>query len=145
MQIKGLNCKKRVNILDIPPKHLQQTVNLISTPLANIWNNEIVQRNIFPNELKLADLTPIFKNLDRLSPKNYRPISGLPTISKVFERVLQKQMRTFVEPHLSNYLCGYRKGYNCQYALLSMIEKWKMSNDNSGFAGGLLIPSITNY
>ena len=48
-------------------------------------------------------------------------------------------MNAFVEKFLSPYLCGYRKGYNSQYALLVMIEKWKMSLDNKGLAGGILM------
>ena len=49
---------------------------------------------------------------------------------------MQKQVNEFVEKHLSPYLCGYRRGYNSQYALLAMIERWKMSLDNNGLAGG---------
>ena len=45
---------------------------------------------------------------------------------------MQKQMKPFMENHLSPYLCGYRKGYNAQYALTSMIEKWKKSLDSIG-------------
>ena len=71
--------------------------------------------------------------------ENYRPVSVLPSVSKLFERIMQKKMNGFVERHLSPYLCGYRKGYNSQYALLAMIEKWKMSLDNNGFAGGILM------
>ena len=52
---------------------------------------------------------------------------------------MQKQINGFVDRHLSPYLCGYRKGYSSQYALLAMIEQWKMSVDNSGFAGGILM------
>ena len=48
-------------------------------------------------------------------------------------------MNKFIENHLSPYLCGYRKGYNSQYALLSMIEKWKKSLDNHGIASGILM------
>ena len=89
--------------------------------------------------MKLADLTPIYKKLENILPVNYRPISVLPSISKIFEKLMQRQINVFIEKHLSPYLCGYRKGYNCQYALLSMIEKWKMSLDNNGFAGGILM------
>ena len=52
---------------------------------------------------------------------------------------MQKQTNDFVENVLSPYLCGYRKGYNCQYALLTMIGKWKMSLNNKGFSGGILM------
>ena len=49
---------------------------------------------------------------------------------------MQTQMKGYIEKHLSPYLCGYRKGFNAQYALISMIEKWKTSLDkNNGLAG----------
>ena len=48
-------------------------------------------------------------------------------------------MNDFVAKDLFPCLRGYRKGFNCQYALLTMIEKWKMSIDNSSFAGGILM------
>ena len=52
---------------------------------------------------------------------------------------MQKQMKVYIERHLSPFLCGYRKGYNTQYALTSMIEKWKKHLDNNGVAGALLM------
>ena len=52
---------------------------------------------------------------------------------------MQKQVNEFVEKHLLPYLCGYRRGYNSQYAPLAMIEKWKMSLDNNGLAGGIIM------
>ena len=81
----------------------------------------------------------MFKKLENILVDNYRPVSVLPTVSKIFERLMQKQMNDFVEKFLSPYLCGYRKGYNSQYALLAMIERWKMSLDNKGLAGGILM------
>ena len=44
-----------------------------------------------------------------------------------------------MEGYLSNFLCGYRKGYNAQHALISMLEKWRISLDNQGFAGDILM------
>ena len=52
---------------------------------------------------------------------------------------MQKQMKEYIEKYLSPFLCGYRKGYNAQYALTSMIEKWKKHLDNNGIAGALLM------
>ena len=52
---------------------------------------------------------------------------------------MQKQVNGFVEKHLSLYLCGHRNGYCSQYALLAMIEQWKLSLDNNGFAVGILM------
>ena len=100
----------------------------------HIWNKEIVHSKKFPIHLKNADITPMFKKLERILKKNYRPVSILPTVSKIFERLMQEQINSFVVKHLSPYLCGYRKGYNTQYALLVMIEKWKKSLDENSYS-----------
>ena len=46
---------------------------------------------------------------------------------------------SYVDKHLSPYLCGYRRGFSAQYALVSLIEKWKESLDKKGFAGAVLM------
>ena len=63
----------------------------------------------------------------------------LPSVSKNFERIIQKQFSNYVDEFLSPYLCGYRKGFNTQYALLSLIEKWTKELDNKGYAGAILM------
>ena len=52
---------------------------------------------------------------------------------------MHKQLTIFIDQHLSPYLCGYRKGYSTQHALVSLIEKWKACLDNQGFAGAILM------
>ena len=106
--------------------------------LTDIFNKNICENN-FPDELKLADVTPIYKKDDPTNSKNYRPVSVLPVTSKIFERILQKQLTVHVENFLSPFLCGYRKGFSTQQALLSLIEKWKNSLDKKGFGGAVLM------
>ena len=53
--------------------------------LTKIWNEQIIMQKNFPNELKLADITPILKRYNSTLAKNYRPVSALPCISKIFE------------------------------------------------------------
>ena len=72
--------------------------------------------------MKLADITPAFKKEDSNLTKNYRPVSVLPVVSKIFERQLQKQIVSYTEQFLSK-LCGYGKGYSTRTALISMLEK----------------------
>ena len=107
--------------------------------LQQIWNDEIFKKCQFPKNLKLADITPAFKKEDKNLAKNYRPVSVLPTLSKVFEKIMQRQVINDVNTFLSPYLCGYRKGFSTQYALLSLLEKWKKTIDSKGFAGGVLM------
>ena len=137
-ELENLDCKKASTLKNIPPRILKTSSKYCSSPLVRILNKSL-EISSFPNELKLADITPIFKNGDATSVKNYRPVSVLPVISKVFEKLMKKQMSEYLENHLSPYLCGYRKGYNTQYALLAMIEKWKYYLDKNGFSGAVLM------
>ena len=134
-----LNPKKSGTFKNIPTKHLIQTSDICSKTLLKIWNNEIIGDKQFPDKLKLADITPVFKKEDTTQAKNYRPVSVLPTVSKIFERLMHNKMTTYIDKHLSTYLCGYRKGYNAQYALISLLEKWKKSLDQKNYAGAILM------
>ena len=98
-----------------------------------------VQDFLFPDKLKLADLGPLPKGDEKTNKKNYRPISLLPALSKIFERIMETQLWSFVNEKLLKYMSGYRKGYNTQYALMVLLEKWKQSLDNHGYAGAVII------
>ena len=52
---------------------------------------------------------------------------------------MQRQINSYITNHLSLYLCGYRKGYNTQQALVSLKEKWKTILDEKGFGGAVLM------
>ena len=80
-----------------------------------------------------------FKKKDKTFVENYRPIGVLPTVSKIFERIMQRQISNYIGKFLSPFLCGYRKGFSTQYALLTLIERWKFCLDKQGFAGALLM------
>ena len=131
-EVKNLSPKKTGPFRDIPVKPSRQVCEVVCEPLAKIWNEEVIKINKFPAKLKLADITPIFKSIQKTLVKNYRPISVLPIVSKIFERIMDKQTDSYIDKILSPYLCGYRKGYSCQHALLAMIEKWKKSLDEGG-------------
>ena len=64
-----------------------------------------------------------------MSKTNYRPISILPSFSKIFERLMFQQMTSYVSNILSPYLCGFRKGYNAQHALLRLKNYLNKSLD----------------
>ena len=89
--------------------------------------------------MKLADLTPVYKKDETLNKRNNRPIRGLPSGLKSFERIIQGQIGNFVDKLLSPYLRGYRKGYSVQPALITLLEKWRISLANDGFGGAILM------
>ena len=88
--------------------------------------------------MKLADVTPVYKKKLKNSKDNYRPESILSNISKIYERCIYDQIQLFFNSILSKYQCGFRRGYNTQHCLVSLIEKRKKSVDNGGAFGALL-------
>ena len=93
---------------------------------------------IFRNSLKNAITTPVHKKGANTSKDNYRPVSILSNISKIYERLLFKQISEHFEPILSKFQCGFRKGFSAQHCLLAMLEKWKSAVDNKRNFDGLL-------
>ena len=68
-----------------------------------------LEEGIFPDDLKLVDVLSIFKKEDSFKKENYRPVSILPHMSKVFERIFYKQIDAFMTTKFSPYLCGFKK------------------------------------
>ena len=60
-------------------------------------------------------------------------------LSKMFERLMQKQINQHIKNKFSLYLYRYRKRFSTQYALLSLIEHWKKTLDEKGFGGAVLM------
>ena len=81
-EIMNLDNKKAGTFCNIPTKQLKQTVDIICESLRRIWDEEIVQRKDFSLRLKLADLSPIFKKLEKNSVENYRPLSIPPVVKR---------------------------------------------------------------
>ena len=75
--------------------------------------------------MKYADVTLVHKKDDKTSKENYRPISILPHLSKVYERLRYNQIYAYFETLLSKLQCGFRKGFNIQHCLLATIKKWR--------------------
>ena len=106
-----------------------------------IFNNCLLEGK-FPDILKYSDITPVFKKGENTKKENYRPISSLSSFSKIFEKLIHSQISQFIESELSDYLTGFRRNHNTQYALLEMIEKRK-TFINRGFKVGALMIDLS--
>ena len=122
--IKSLSSNKASLIEDIPIKILKNSIHIYSEKLTNIFNECLINGK-FPDTLKRADVTPIFKKGNDNEKENYRPVSMLSTFSKVFEKLLFEQINDHMQSKFSKHLTGFRKNHSTQNALLVMIEKWK--------------------
>ena len=123
-QINTLDTKKATVENDIPGKILIETTDISSIFLTQIYNDSKGDQ-IFPGSLKNADVIPIHKKEERTSKENYRPVSLLPLISKLFERDMCNQILSYIEKYLSPYLFGFSKGRSTEQCLNVMIERWK--------------------
>ena len=106
--------------------------------MKTIFNNWLIKAE-FPNESKLAGGAPILKKKDPSRAKNYRLVSVLPSVSKIFERILYRQVSSYVDQFLSTFMCRYRKDFRRQQALLSLTERWKNTLDQNGCGGAILM------
>ena len=129
---------KAQTISDLPVKIIKQFSKEFSDFVLSAFN-EMIETGKFPDELKEAHVTPIHKKSSKTKKENYRPISILPVLSKVFERLLHKQISNHFDNIFSDNQCGFRKGFNTQDCLLSLVEAWKTANDEKKTFGALLI------
>ena len=110
--IKKLNVSTKGTFKNISPKCLLETLDVSGPILLNIWNEGILKDCTYPDKLKLADISPVYKKENPLLAKNYRPVSVLPTVTKIFERLMQSQLNEHINQFLSPSLCGYRTGFS---------------------------------
>ena len=136
-EIKRLDPNKASPSNDIPIKILIGSQDIVCGPLSHIFNSSKGNCN-FPQKLKLADVAPIHKKDETTSLKNYRPVSLIPVVSKLFERDMYNQIMSHIEKYLSPYLFGYRKGHSTEQCLTVMLELWKKALDRKGTAGAIL-------
>ena len=87
--------------------------------------NRSFQSCKFPDKLKLTEITPVNKTGDFHNIGDYRPISILPTVSKLYEKAMFKQLSEFFEGRFSKLLCGFRKGHSTQHALFRLLNSWQ--------------------
>ena len=130
--IMNLDGSKATPVGDIPTDMLKQAIDIHLLIMTQIINMSI-DNNCYPEDLKLAEVSPVFKKKDDLNKENYRPISVLSHVSKVFERVMYQQIEGFMKDKLSNLLIGFRKNHNTQHCLTSLLERWKKTLDKGGY------------
>ena len=135
--IKKLDPKKASIENDIPTKILKANSDIVSYHVSEAYNNS-KNCHLFPLSLKVADVSPIHKAKERFIRKNYRPVSLIPVLSKLYERNMYDPISSYIEMFLSPYLFGYRKGHSTQQCLLVMIEMWRKALDNRKCAGAIL-------
>ena len=138
--ILSFDIKKSLGPNSIPIYILKIANQFFSDKLCAIVNLSF-QTGIFPDLCKLAKVIPIFKKEDPLLCENYRPISLLPIFSKIFEKIIYKQMYNYLVQFNLIYKrqFGFRAKYSTNHALISTTEEIKTKIDMGLFIGGVFI------
>ena len=120
------NMKPRKSNRSNAPKtiFLKAAAKVISPVLANIFNR-CIESGIYPEELKLAEIIPIYKSGSKSAPKNYRPISLLSPFTKILENYLYNELINFLNKHnvLYHLQYGFREGSSTELAITQLIDE----------------------
>ena len=130
-------CNKATQQYDIPIKILKENSEFFSYILYHNFNNSLFS-NVSPNSLKKAEITPVPKKGEKFLKNNYRPVSFLPSVSKIYECCIYDQINDCFLPLFSKLQCRFRKGFNAQHCSLVLIEKCCEVLDKRGYAGVVL-------
>ena len=126
--IKSLSSNNASPIDGIHIKILKNSIHIFlyiySEKLSNIFNECLINQK-FPDTLKKADVTPIFKIGNNNEKENYSPMGMLSACTKVFEKLLFEQINDHMQSKFSKDLTSFRKNHSAQNALLLMTEKFK--------------------
>ena len=121
--INKLKNKSSCGYDNISNKHIKYAKNVLTKPLT-LLINQCLHTGIFPSQLKLSRVKPLFKSGDQSRFSNYRPISLLPSLSKIFERVIFDQLLGYFTNN--KLLCmdqfGFRPGHSTELAALRLVD-----------------------
>ena len=126
--LRLMKAKKATGRDRLPAKMLKIGCDILCYPLSYLLNT-CIKSGSFPKALKRADVSPILKKGDNMNVANYRPISILPSVSKLFEKEMTIQMSNYFEGIFSQYLSGFRKSHSYETVLIRMVENIKKALD----------------
>lgn len=109
-------------------------------PLLHLCNLSILN-GVFPNELKIAKVIPIFKSGNVIDIANYRPVSVLPAFSKLFERIMYNRLIDFINKNnlLYKYQFGFRSNHSTAMALLLLVDRITEAMQNGEYVLGVFL------
>ena len=138
--IQSLQANKAEGPYSIPSNFLKLLSPTCSEIFSSIFNS-CMNSGIYPSCLKTAKVIPVFKNDSALDPSNYRPISLLSNVNKIFEKILHSRLISFLEKYSCLYSLqfGFRKGLSTSHAVLYLTEQIRECTDKGGYACGVFL------
>ena len=103
--------------------------------------NQSIQQGVFPAELKIARVIPLYKGVNNQLIHNYRPISVLPFFSKIFEKIVSKYVLRFLDDNniLYEYQFGFGKHHSTSHAIITLVERVTKALDTGKYIVGVFL------
>ena len=138
--LRKLKRKSATGIDQIPACFLKDIAYVLAKPLTHVINLSL-HRGLFPNDLKRARIKPVHKSGNSKMFDNYRPISVLPVISKIFEKCVYRQLTKYLENNkmLSNSQHGFRSHRSTETATTLFIDTVRLNMDKGHYTGVIYI------
>ena len=138
--LKNFDVTKSPGIDNISGLFLRDGAEVLSSPIAQLCNLSI-STSSFPDGCKTAKLLPLYKKGCKTDPQNYRPISLLPLISKIIEKIIHNQTQSFLDENniLFNFQSGFRKRFSTDTCLGFLNDKISKGFDSGLYTGMILI------
>ena len=136
--IGSFDTSKATGLDGIGHKIIKMAANCLSPIIAGLINRSI-NSGSFPSQMKCAKVFPVYKGGHKSDPSNYRPISILPTISKIFEKHVNKHLMNYLNKLIHENQSGFRQKHSCQTALVKLIDQWMHCIDKGDIVGSLFV------
>ena len=137
--IMKLNCNK-IGTKQPKGKIYKLASEFISLPISIIFN-AIISTGIYPNALKISCVSPIYKKDDSLNISNYRPISCLPLLNVIIEKLLHSRFSHFLEKHnlFFNDQYGFRRNHSTSDAVMKLLDRIYDSFELGDYFGTIML------
>ena len=138
--LKAIDVGKATGLDKIPNRLLKIAADVVAPSLTGIFNQSLVT-GIFPSDWKMAKVSPIFKNGSKSDLNNYRPISVIPTVAKIFEKIIYDQLYQYLNENglLNSGQSGFRSLHSTLTALLETNDSWCVNIDRGLLNGVIFI------
>ena len=139
-EILSISLNKAHGLYSCPTRILRSVRHILSKPLADIMNKSVSQ-GVYPSKLKHAKVIPVYKSDDETDPGNYRPISLLSNFNRIFEKVMFKRLKMFLDQNdiLFRSQYGFREKYSTQHAILDIVNTVQSNMDKKLYTCGIFI------
>ena len=128
---KNLKTKSSQGFDNLSTFIIQKTLKEVAAPLTHIFNQSFLM-GVFPDQMKIAKIVPVFKAGNKKILNNYRPISILPAFSKILEKLVSIRLIHFLESQniLYEHQYGFRQNYSTIHPILHLLNDISTANDN---------------